>query len=34
MFVLLFDAFNWEKVTLSKLVGKENLSERKFEKMH
>ena len=34
MFVLLFDVFNWEKLTFSKLVGKVNLSERKFEEMH
>ena len=24
----------WEKLTFSKLVGKINFSERKFEKMH
>ena len=34
MFVLLFDVFDWEKLTFSKLVGKVNFSERKFEEMH
>ena len=40
MCVLLFDGFgmsniyNWEKLTFSKLVGKVNFSERKFEAMH
>ena len=34
MFVLLFDVFNWEKLTFSKLVGKVNLSERKLAEMH
>ena len=34
MFVHLFDVFNWEKLTFSKLVGKVNFSERKFEEMH
>ena len=26
--------YYWEKLTLSKFVGKVNLSERKFEEMH
>ena len=34
MFVFLFDAFNWEKIAFSKLVGKVNFSERKFEELH
>ena len=34
MFVLLFDVFNWEKLTFSKLVGKVIYLERKFEEMH
>ena len=34
MFVLLFDVFNWEKLTFSKLFGKVNFSEKKFEEMH
>ena len=37
MCVLLFDVLNiyyWEKLTFSKLVGKVNFSERKFEEMH
>ena len=28
------DIYYWEKLTFSKLVGKVNLSERKFEEMH
>ena len=34
MFVLLLHVFNWEKLTFSKLVGKVNFLERKFEEMH
>ena len=34
MFVLLFDIFNWEKLTFSKLVGKVDFLERKLEEMH
>ena len=26
--------YYWEKLALSKLVGKVNISERKFEEMH
>ena len=26
--------YYWEKLTFSKLAGKENLSKRKFEEMH
>ena len=26
--------YYWEKLTFSKVVGKENFSERKFEEMH
>ena len=26
--------YYWEELTLSKLVGKENLTERKFEEIH
>ena len=28
------NVYYWEKMTFSKLVGKENFSERKFEEMH
>ena len=37
MCVLLFDflsIYYWEKLTFSKLVGKVNFLERKFEEMH
>ena len=34
MCVLLFEVFNLEKLTFSKLVGKVNFSERKLEEMH
>ena len=33
MFALLFGVFIWEKLTFSKLAGKVNFSEIKFEEM-
>ena len=31
---VMLNIYYWEKLTFSKLVGKVNFSERKFEEMH
>ena len=34
VFLIFLNIYYWEKLTFSKLVGKVNFSERKFEEMH